>query len=445
MPSLQRTQTRGDIRVARQIDRLCDKFESRLEAQETPSIQAYLEQVSDEFRERLCVELVQILLENRPLSLDDALSRVPERLRQRVQAALDTLTRFRTSRSTPSDSRESRMVDEAPPEIAGYEVKRRLAAGGMGVVWLMRDLRMNRQVAAKVAKLQTTCRRSTRKRFENEARILAQLTHPSIIPVHAIGRLDDGRPYYIMKHVDGKTLSEFARAGTARVAVRAEFIRIFQNICNALAFAHLKGIVHRDLKPQNVMVGRHGEVQVMDWGLAGRLGHRLATQERAQSEDAVSLPDRQSWEYTEWGDVLGTPAYMAPEQAQGTHEVDARWDVFALGAMLCEMLTGRPPYVAKTRNDVIRQAQQAELAPAFAALKQCRADPELVAIAIRCLRPNKEERFRNGHELANTVRAYIQQSQRRLEQQRIRLARDRIYDQERRRRFHLRLRFRSRG
>jgi serine/threonine protein kinase len=197
------------------------------------------------------------------------------------------------------------------PALGGtpYELGEAIASGGMGTVYRARDRRLDRDVALKVMNTPAPAPGEI-ERMRDEARILARLEHPGILPVHDLGTLPDGRLFYVMKLVRGQRLDE----ATASAALAAR-LRIFERICDAVAFAHAHGVVHRDLKPENVMVGPFGEVLVLDWGVAKRLG-------------VPGAPERH-------GTVLGTPGYMPPEQARGEMDrIDERADVYALGAML---------------------------------------------------------------------------------------------------------------
>ncbi|HVG09562.1 MAG TPA: serine/threonine-protein kinase [Thermoanaerobaculia bacterium] len=197
------------------------------------------------------------------------------------------------------------------PDLAGtpYEIAGIIGQGGMGTVYLARDRDLDREVALKVVQLH----QEDTERMLREARILARLEHPGVVPVHDVGVLPDGRAWYVMKRVRGSRLDEHARSLSLPDRLRA-----FERICEAVAFAHAHGVIHRDLKPENVMVGPFGEVLVMDWGVAKLRGEGEAH-----------------------GTVLGTPGYMAPEQERGEVErIDERADVYALGAILSFLLQG---------------------------------------------------------------------------------------------------------
>jgi len=227
------------------------------------------------------------------------------------------------------------------PDLTGtrYEIISTLGRGGMGVVYLARDTALDREVALKI--------------FDrppgdaNEARIIARLEHPGIVPVHDFGELPDGRLFYAMKRVRGDRLDRWmsvARDLSERLAV-------FLRVCETVAFAHAHGVVHRDLKPENVMVGEFGEVLVLDWGAAAAdiadCGLRIA--------DSTT--------------IVGTPHYMAPEQARGDAAIDQRADVFALGAMLAGIARGVAPVAA-----IARKAQSADAALRYQSVPALAAD-----------------------------------------------------------------------
>jgi tetratricopeptide (TPR) repeat protein len=290
------------------------------------------------------------------------------------------------------------------PMVPGYRVLRVIARGGMGRVLAARDLALDREVALKIL-----LPGANADRFMRESKITARLPHPGIPPVHALGTLADGSPFLAMKLVVGQTL---AREMTT--ADRPRLVQVFGQVCQAVGFAHSRGIIHRDLKPSNIMVGAFGEVQVMDWGLA----KVLASQERERPEEATPVADApgspDDLDQTQAGQVLGTPAYMAPEQARG-EAANARADVFALGAILCEILTGKPPYTGSSAREVIRRAAVADLADARARLEASAADAELVVLCRRCLSPDPADRPASAQAVADAVTAYLNGVEERLQ------------------------------
>jgi serine/threonine protein kinase len=293
------------------------------------------------------------------------------------------------------------------PAVPGYHVLREIARGGMGRVLAAFDLTLDRDVALKIL-----LPGANAERFVRESKITARLPHPGIPPVHALGTLDDGSPFLAMKLIAGQTLEQERKS-----ADRPRLLQAFTQVCQAVGFAHSRGIIHRDLKPANVMVGAFGEVQVMDWGLAKVLGAAdVATSGPLVGSQLTSGPlVATDSEATQAGMVMGTPAYMAPEQARGeaTH---ARTDVFALGGILCALLTGQPPYSGKSTLEVVRRAADADLAEANARLDGCGADAELVALCRRCLSPVPADRPADGQAVADGLTTYLDGVQERLHQ-----------------------------
>jgi serine/threonine-protein kinase len=231
---------------------------------------------------------------------------------------------------TLSDAALDRLRAAASEAVADrYQVRGEIARGGMGTIYAAFDRELEREVALKVVS-QPGSVTVAEERLLREARVLARLEHPGLVPVHDVGTLADGRTFYAMKWVRGDRLDRHF-SGEGSIPVR---LRTFERICETVAFAHAHGVIHRDLKPENVMVGPFGEVLVIDWGVA-----RLRGGAPEAPGGGAAAPGG-----TAHGTVLGTPGYMAPEQARGeTAAVDERADIYALGAILYHLLTDRPP------------------------------------------------------------------------------------------------------
>lgn len=277
--------------------------------------------------------------------------------------------------------------DDRPPEIlARYPIGEQLGGGGVGQVFRAHDPDLRREVAIKVLRHRHAGDAAAVARFLDEARVCSRLQHPGIVPIHEMGRLADGRPYFTMKIVDGHTLQQRLRERRPG-SLRAN-LEIFEKICQTLAYAHAHGVVHADLKPQNIMLGAFGEVQVMDWGFAvdvGATGDALASRPR----------------------IAGTPSYMAPEQARGTRDESPRTDVFGLGAILCEILTGAPPYTGSSQSEVLLRASRGWLDDATARIERCGADPTLIDLTLRCLSPLPDDRPADASAVAQRVTGHL--------------------------------------
>ena len=303
-------------------------------------------------------------------------------------------------------------VTAGPVRIPGYEVREEIARGGMGAILAARDVSLDREVAVKVL-LPAAAPHAGR--FIREARITARLPHPGVPPVYALGDLADGRPFLAMKLIRGRTLGAIlsARGGGPPSARLSDsdltapsapgLLQVFEQICQTVGFAHANGVLHRDLKPGNVMVGSFGEVQVMDWGLAKETGNSDAAAggDAAPGAHTLTLAD----DVTIAGTVLGTPAYMAPEQARG-EPVDERADVFALGGILCAILTGHPPFEGGSAANTLGMAAAGELSRTLERLAGCHADAELLAITRRCLSPDPHDRPTDAAAVAVEIAAY---------------------------------------
>jgi tetratricopeptide (TPR) repeat protein len=300
-----------------------------------------------------------------------------------------------------------------------------LGRGGMGIVLRGRDPDLGRDVAVKLLHPDARGRPGLERRFVEEAQIAGQLQHPGIAPVYELGRCGDGLPFFTMKLIKGQTLAEMLAARPRRPDTipladdLPRFLGIFEQVCQALAYAHARGVIHRDLKPDNVMVGNFGEVQVMDWGLAKVLPQRQPQEPEATIVSTMIRMARTDLTGPEEGrtGVVGTPPFMAPEQARGEEDsVDERADVFGLGGILCAILTGKPPHGGSGRDEVIRAAATGNLDEAFARLASCGSEAELIDLARACLAPRREDRPPNASQVAGRLSTYLAGVQERLRQ-----------------------------
>jgi non-specific serine/threonine protein kinase/serine/threonine-protein kinase len=337
---------------------------------------------------------------------------------------------------------------EAGSSLGTYRILGLIGRGGMGEIYRARDTRLEREVAIKVLSRLTSARREdeqlkpqsaesadhrpanpvsttssfqskqdeakplvdgdavvalkemleldarTSSRFEREALLTANVQHPAVVPIYERGELPDGRPFYAMKLVSGRSLQQLINDGNT-LADRMALLPNVIAIAEALAHAHWRKVVHRDVKPSNVIVGEFGETVLIDWGLAKSL---------TQDEEEKAPPDTAHWvsERTSVGEIIGTPAYMSPEQAKGL-PVDERMDVFSLGAVLYQVLTGRPPYEGDTAK-ILPDVKQGHYAPLSE--KQPEIPGELAAIVGKAMAPEPSQRYPTARELAEELRRF---------------------------------------
>lgn len=296
-----------------------------------------------------------------------------------------------------------------------YKVNELIAIGGMGAVLAAEDLATRRPVAMKVLlNVQTP---EDIARFVEEAQITAQLEHPHIVPIYELNVNEQDKPFYTMKLVRGESLGDVLvslREGRPETVKRwplGELIDVMQKVCDAIAFAHSKGVVHRDLKPENVMLGDYGDVLVMDWGLAKALGRDANHDTEVEKPRTMvsSVRRDEGGEFlTMAGRAIGTPQFMSPEQASGnSHEVDARADVYALGAMLYHVLTLEPPVSGADAGEVFDQVLAGRIRPpaevigtrTLPHLPEGKLPISLAAVAMKALSLNPIDRHKTVREL----------------------------------------------
>jgi tetratricopeptide (TPR) repeat protein len=288
---------------------------------------------------------------------------------------------------------------------AGFLKEEFVGEGGMGIVFRARDLEAKRTVAVKLLRDCFSASDTNAKLFVAEAELTAQLQHPGVPPVHRVGTLPNGRPFMVMKLIRGDDLRKVLDARRDPRDELPRFLTIFEAIVDTLAFAHDRkpSIIHRDLKPANVVVGKYGEVQVLDWGLAKSAASGPDAPE--QTLGSIAPRGAELDDLSRAAGPKGTPAYMAPEQAlDEADRIGPRSDVFGLGAILCKILTGLPPFEGAGPNAILAQAAAGRVEKAHKRIDECGADPELIAIAKKCLAKEPEDRYAHAGELAHALR-----------------------------------------
>ena len=367
------------------IDRLSDEFEAAWRNNQDPQIEDYLVKIDSHGRDKLFHELLQIELQlktaigDRPVA-DEYAERFPDYTDavRSIFADGETDTLPLTGQSTTTATG----VSERLRYFGEYELEEEIARGGMGVVFKARQVSLNRVVALKMILAGQLAGEEDVQRFYTEAEAAANLDHHGIVPIFEIGE-HEGQHYFSMGYVEGESLAHRVANGALPPREAAELVR---GICDAIAYAHSRGVIHRDLKPANILIGRDGQPKVTDFGLAKK------------TETDSNL--------TGTGQVLGTPAFMPPEQASGNVEaIGPLADVYSLGAVLFCLLTGQPPFQAPTAMDTLLQVLEQE---PTAPRKMNQSIPaDLETICLKCLEKQPENRFGSAQDVRDELDRYL--------------------------------------
>lgn len=294
---------------------------------------------------------------------------------------------------------------------AGFQVGDHLATGGQGVVVSAMDEMFQREVALKVLSSHLSNEPRYGQRFLKEASLTANLQHPGIVPVYAAGLASDGRPFFSMRRVEGETLDEALQRRAAPSEDLPQFLRVFLKICQTVAYCHDHGVIHCDLKPSNIMLGRYGEVLVMDFGLAARASSLAREQVSAKPSVPEIVPVPMSTDPTASRTVWGTPEYMSPEQALGQiGKLSQRTDVFGLGMILYEILVGEKFYEGETPAALLKKAGEASHVAQTRKLSAADCDPKLAAICLECINADPQQRPQNGGVVVEKITEFLDAS-----------------------------------
>jgi serine/threonine protein kinase len=368
------------------VDQTCDRFEAQWRAGKRPRVEDFLTGCAVEALRQLLRQLLLLELEYRSQSGEKP---TREDYRGRFaghDAVLDALFAAGPSslghagRTLPHAGQAA--SDTPTPQVPGYEVLGVLGRGGMGVVYRARQLGFNREVALKMIRAGSLAEPEEQQRFLAEAEAIAAVKHPGIVQVFDFGT-HDGLPFFSLEFCEGGSL---AGKLAANPLPPQEAARLVERVARSVQAAHEAGIVHRDLKPGNVLLSEDGTPKVTDFGLAKRI------------EAGPGL--------TQTGAIVGTPSYMAPEQAQGKKEVGSLADVYALGAVLYECLAGRPPFKADTTLDTLLQVIHDE--PALPRQLNPKVPADLETVCLKCLEKEPGRRYRAAEELADDLHRFLE-------------------------------------
>ncbi len=306
---------------------------------------------------------------------------------------------------------DSPTEDEIIFSVSQYYTFKFLAKGGLGEVYVAGDKDLHRQVALKFIKRDQERNLGSQNQFQLEGEIAAQLQHPGVVPVYGMGHTSDGRPFHVMRYIDGETLGDIIgqfhrdakKIDPSEYRVKFEnLISRFISVCNTLAYAHNRGILHRDIKPDNIMLGKYGETLVVDWGLAVPMNRDETA--RSSGEPTLVPGSGSSTEDFSSGGVFGTPSYMSPEQAAGASNLAASSDIYSLGALLYKMITGETPVQGSHVKEILRKVRKGEF-PAPSAVKKG-VHRSLEAVCLKAMARNPKDRYKTALELKEDVQRW---------------------------------------